>query len=129
MRYRFTKNDIRVRKNKEGSWVLSIILDGQLVECAYMFYSKEAALRKFQSEYGIYPDSYTPLGVLTLNNFGGMAVMEVIHDIDDYLHVCDHYGDGYKNLTKNKIYYDEKGNSYFIRKGRKWFLSDFMRVR
>lgn len=129
MRYRFTKNDIIVRQNHEGSWVLSIMLDGHLIERAYMFYSKDSALKKFQSEFGLYPNDYKPAGVLCLNNFGGIAVMEIEYGIDDYVYVCDHYGDGYKNLTKNKIKYDINGNAYFIRKGQKWFLSDFMRVR
>lgn len=128
MRYRFTKNEIGIRKNNEGSWVLSIMLDGHLVECAYMFYSKEAALRKFQGEFGTYPDSYTPLGVLTLNNFGGLAIMEIDSDIDDYVIVCDNYGDGYKNISKCRIYYNAKGYGYFTRNKKRYYINEFMRV-
>lgn len=127
MRYRFTKNDISIRNNYDGSFSLSIMLDGQYVDRLYIGYSKDAALRKFQREFGLYPKDYKPAGVLCLNNFGGTAVMEIEYGIDDYAYVCDHYDDGYTNLTKNKIYYNENGESYFIRKGRKWFLSDFMR--
>lgn len=128
MRYRFTKNDISVSNNHNGSFSLSIMLDGQYTHRMYIGYSKSEALKRFQSEFGLYPDDYKPAGVLCLNNFGGMAVMEIEYGIDDYVYVCDHYGNGYKNLTKNKIKYDTNGNAYFVRKGQKWFLSDFIRV-
>ena len=81
MRYRFTKNDIIIMQNHDGSLVLSIMLDGHLVERAYMFYSKDSALKKFQSEFGLYPNDYKPAGVLCLNNFGGIAVMEIEYGI------------------------------------------------
>lgn len=128
MRYRFTKDEIGIRRNHEGSWVLSMILDGQLVEMAYMFYSKKEAIDRFQYEFGRYPNDYKPAGVLPLSNFGGIAVMEFEDGIDTYAYVTDNYGDGYKNITKNKVYYNAKGNPYFVRNGRRWYLNQFMRV-
>ena len=128
MRYRFTKNDINVCYNHDGSIVLSIMLDGKYVDHLYIGYSKSEALNRFQKEFGLYPNDYKPKGVAHLNNCGGLAIMEIEYDIDDYVYVCDHYGDGYTNLTKNKIKYDKNGEAYFIRKGQKWFLSEFMRV-
>ena len=128
MRYRFTKDEIGYRRNNEGSHVLSIMLDGHLVEQAYMFYTKKEAYEKFQKEFGTYPDDYKPVGVLTLCNWGGLAVMEFEYGIETYVYVTDNYGDGYKNITKNLIRYDARGNSYFIRKGKRLYLNDFMRV-
>lgn len=128
MRYRFTKNEIGYRRNREGSHVLSIMIDGHIVEKAYMFYSKSDAIRKFQREFGAYPNNHKPAGVLTLCNLGGLAIMEIEYDIDDYVYVCDNYGDGYKNITKNMIRYNAKGNAYFVRNGKRWYLDQFMRV-
>ena len=128
MRYRFTREEIGYRRNHEGSHVLSIVVDGHLIERAYMYYSKAEAYRRFQEQFGTYPNDYKPAGVLTLCNFGGLAIMEIEHGIDDYVYVCDNYGDGYKNITKNLIRYNAKGNPYFIRNGNRYYLNEFMRV-
>ena len=128
MRYRFTKNDITYRRDDCGNHVLSIMLDGHRKEHKYIFYSKAEAMQKFQRDFGTYPNDYKPAGVLTLCNFGGLAIMEIEYGIDDYVIVCDNYGDGYKNLTRNKLRYNTKGNAYFVRNGRRWYLDQFMRV-
>ena len=128
MRYRFTRDEIGYRRNHEGSHVLSIILNGKLVERAYMFYSKAEAFAKFQNDFGTYPSDHKPVGVLTLCNWGGLSIMEIEHGFDDYVYVCDNYGDGYKNITKNRINYNAKGNPYFIRNGKRYYLSEFMKV-
>lgn len=128
MRYRFTKNDVTYRKDDCGNHVLSIVLDGHRKERKYMFYSKAEATKKFQQEFGTYPNDYKPAGILTLCNWGGLAIMEIENGFDDYVIVCDNYGDGYKNITKNKIHYTTNGDAYFIRGGRRWRLNQFMRV-
>ena len=46
----------------------------------------------------------------------------------DYVIVCDNYGDGYKNITRNKIRYNSNGDAYFVRNGHRWHLDQFMRV-
>lgn len=128
MRYRFIKNDITYRRDDCGNHVLSIMLDGQRKERKYIFYSKAEAIQRFQKEFGTYPNDYKPVGVLTLCNFGGLAVMEIEYGIDDYAIVCDNYGDGYKNITRNKIRYNTNGEAYFVRNGHRWYLDQFMRV-
>lgn len=125
MRYRFTKDDVTVRRNDNGSLTLSIVLDGHLKHMNYMMYSEREALKKFQHEFGTYPDDYKPAGVLPLCNFGGMAIMEIK---GDYVYVCDNYGDGYKNITKNLIQYTKYGKPFFRRNAQVWYLSDFMKV-
>ena len=126
MRYRFSKDEITVRNNN-GAWILSIMLDGQRIEQTYIFYSKEEAIRKFQQDFGTYPNDYTPVGVLTLSNFGGLAIMKIEYGIEYYVHVTANYGDGYKNLTRNKIYYNHK-RAYFIRHGKRYYLDEFMKL-
>ena len=128
MKYRFKKDEISYCRNHNGSHILSIVLDGYRVERSYVLYTKAEAYDRFQKEFGTYPNDYKPVGVLTLCNFGGLAIMEIEHGIDDYVIVCDNYENGYKNITRNKINYNAKGNPYFIRNGRRWYLSEFMRV-
>lgn len=127
MRYRFSQSDIAVRRNDVGSLVLSVMLDGQRIERTYMFYSLKEAIKKFQQEFGTYPKDFKPVGVLALNNFGGLSVMEIEHGIDDYVYVATNYGDGYTRCTRNKIRYNKKGESYFIRNGHTFYLKEFMR--
>lgn len=127
MRYRFSQSDIAVRRNDVGSLVLSVMLDGQRIERTYMFYSLKEAIKKFQQEFGTYPKNFKPVGVLALNNFGGLAVMEIEHGIDDYVYVAANYGDGYTRCTRNKIRYNKKGEAYFIRNGHTFYLKEFMR--
>lgn len=127
MRYRFTKNEISIC-DKYGCLTLSIMLDGNYIHHSYMGYTKQEAIRKFQQEFGDYPSNYVPAGVLSLNNFGGIAIMKFENGIDTYAYVCDNYGDGYKKLTKNKIYYNIKGNPYFVRYGKRYYLDQFMKV-
>ena len=127
MRYRFIKKDICCSRNDVGNLVLSVILDGHRVKRTYVFYPKREAIRKFQEEFGTYLNDYKPVGVMPLTNFGGLAIMEIENGIDDYVWVTDNYGDGYKNITRNKIRYNTKGEPYFIRNGHTWYLNEFMR--
>ena len=127
MRYRFTKEDVCCSRNDCGNLVLSIMLDGHRVKQTYIFYPKREAIRKFQEDFGTYPKDFKPIGTLCLCNHGGLAVMEIEYGINDYVYVTDNYGDGYKNITKNKIFYNMSGDEYFVRNGLRWYLKDFMR--
>lgn len=127
MRYRFTKDEISISRNMNGTWILSVFLDGQYIDRAFMGYSKAEAIKRFQQEFGTYPNNYKPAGTLCLCNHGGIAIMEIIDGIDDYAMVCDNYGDGYKNITKNVIKYNAKGEPYFIRHRNRYYLKDFIR--
>lgn len=128
MKYRFTKNDVDCWYDSCGYLHLKIVLDGELKKKTYLYYSKKEALKKFQEEFGVYPKDYKPIGVYCLSNFGGLAVMEIENCFHDYAIVCDCYGDGYKNITRNKIYYNNGGSPYFLRNNKRWYLDDFMRV-
>lgn len=128
MRYRFTKDEIIETNNHDGSFELAIWLDGKRHHMLYIGYPRKIAYQKFQQEFGNYPDDYQPLATLCMCNFGGIAVMEVQYGINDYVIVCDNYGDGYKNITKNMIHYNTKGD-YFVRNGQRYYLQGFMRTR
>jgi hypothetical protein len=90
-----------------------------------MGYSEREAIRNFQLEFGTYPDDFKPLATMHICNFGGLAIMEIR---DEVAYVCDNYGDGYKRLTKNKIFYSAKGHPYFTRNRNRYYLSEFMRT-
>ena len=124
MRYRFSKDEISICGGY-GDLTLSIILDGEYKSCSYLGYSTQEAIRKFQQDFGTYPKNYIPVGTLPINNFGGIAVMEIENGIEDYVYVTDNFGNGYTNLTKNKIHYNKKGEPYFVRYGNRYYLHEF----
>ena len=126
MRYRFTKDEIMETSNYDGSFCLSIRLDGQYKDMVYMGYSRKVAYQLFQNEFGHYPNDYKPLMTMCMCNFGGIAVMEIEYGINDYAFVCDNYGDGYKNITKNLIRYNAKGEPYFVRYGKRYYFKNMM---
>lgn len=47
---RITYNDIFVRRDRYGNYVLSCIIAGYVVERIYMFYTKREALKLFHDE-------------------------------------------------------------------------------
>ena len=44
------KSNISIRKNHDGAWVISAIVDGHLVTRRYYFYTKVEAEQLFQEE-------------------------------------------------------------------------------
>ena len=90
MRYRFSKDEISICGGY-GDLTLSIILDGEYKSCSYLGYSTQEAIRKFQQDFGTYPKNYIPVGTLPINNFGGIAVMEIENGIEDYVYVTDNF--------------------------------------
>ena len=70
-----------------------------------------------------------PIGILTLNNFGGICIMKIIDGIDTYVVSAENYGEGYVRASKARIRYDRKGNPYFVRFRQKYYLNEFMKVR
>lgn len=74
------------------------------------------------------PPEEKPIGTLVLNNFGGLCIMKIIRDIDDYVVSAENYGNGYIRASKARIRYDRKGNPYFMRFRQKYYLNEFMKV-
>lgn len=69
-----------------------------------------------------------PIGVLPLTNFGGVAIMKIEHGIEDYIVSTENYGEGYIRPSKSKVRYNRKGEPYFMRYGRRYYLKEFMRA-
>lgn len=127
MRYRFKKDDVTVVRNDDGSLTLIIVLNNQYIHHRYFGFTKELALKYFQKDFGTYPKDFKPVGTLCLCNHGGIAIMEIEHGINEYVVVCDNYGNGYENITRNMVKYDSKGNAYFVRYKQRYYLNDFIR--
>ena len=123
--YRFTKDEIIISRNNNGSITLTTILNGKYFSQTYMGYSEREAIKRFQWEFGTYPDDFTPLATKHTCNFGGLAIMEII---DEVAYVCDNYGNGYTRLTKNRIFYNGHGHPYFTRNRQRYYISDFIRT-
>lgn len=61
-----------------------------------------------KAEKEMYSNKY-PIGVYTLSNFGGIAVLDVIYGIDDYV-VVKYYD---ISIHRVKIMHTASGRSYF----------------
>lgn len=68
-----------------------------------------------------------PIGVYPTCNFGGVIILDMQYDIDDSVVTAYDFGDGYKSIRHNKVYYSSKG-AYIVKGKTRYYLSDFMRV-
>lgn len=76
-----------------------------------------------KAEKELYRDK-TPIGVYTLSNWGGFAILDIIYGIDDYV-VVQYYD---ISIHRVKIMYTASGRSYF-RVGRyRIYLDEVMRT-
>jgi hypothetical protein len=67
-----------------------------------------------------------PVGVYPLNNFGGLAVLDIIND---EAAVCAwHYGGGYESIRRHQIFYTYTGRAYVRKAGRRFYLDQIMRT-
>ena len=72
----------------------------------------------------IYQDA-APVGVYPLNNFGGLAVLDII---DDKTAVCAwQYGDGYESIRRHQIYYTFTGRAYIRKRGHRYYFDQIMK--
>ena len=66
-----------------------------------------------------------PVGVYPINNFGGLAVLDII---DDETAVCAwHYGDGYESIRRRQIFYTYTGRAYIRKRGRRYYFDQIMK--
>jgi hypothetical protein len=73
----------------------------------------------------IYQDA-APVGVYTMNNFGGLAILDII---DEECAVCAwHYGDGYESIRRHQIFYTYTGRAYIRKAGRRFYLDQIMKT-
>lgn len=66
-----------------------------------------------------------PVGVYTLNNFGGLAIL----DIDDETATAAyHFGEEYKQIRRHKIYYTYTGRAYIRKSGTRFYFDQILRT-
>ena len=64
-----------------------------------------------------------------LTNFGGIAILDIIHGIEDKIKFTWHNGEKFGRIHTSIIRNDAKGEPYFNSGKRKYFLSDFIKVK
>jgi len=69
-----------------------------------------------------------PCGVYCMSNFGGLAIYQIIYDIDDKAVSGFDFGDGVRSLKTTKIYYTVGGRAYIVRHKKKYYFDEIMRV-
>lgn len=66
-----------------------------------------------------------PMGVHTLNNFGGLAIL----DIDgEKATAAYNFGDGYKQIRRHNIYYTFTGRAYIRKSGRRYYFDQILKL-
>lgn len=66
-----------------------------------------------------------PVGVYTLNNFGGLAIL----DIDgEKATAAYHFGDEYKQIRRHTIYYTYTGRAYIRKNGRRYYFDQIIKI-
>ena len=66
-----------------------------------------------------------PVGVHTLNNFGGLAIL----DIDgEKATAAYNFGDGYKQIRRHTIFYTYTGRAYIRKSGRRYYFDQIIKT-
>lgn len=66
-----------------------------------------------------------PVGVHTLNNFGGLAIL----DIDgEKATAAYNFGDGYKQIRRHTIFYTYTGRAYIRKSGRRYYFDQILKI-
>lgn len=72
-------------------------------------------------------ESAAPVGVYTICNFGGLAILDISDDGESA--VCAwSYGDGYQNIRRHKINYTYTGRAYIRKSGRRYYMDQITRT-
>ena len=67
-----------------------------------------------------------PVGVYTMNNFGGLVILDIINDESA---ICAwHYGDGYESVRRHRIFFTYTGRAYIRKAGRRYYFDQIMRT-
>ena len=72
-------------------------------------------------------ENAAPVGVYTICNFGGLAILDISSDGESA--VCAwSFGDGYQNIRRHKINYTFTGRAYVRKNGRRYYFDQIMRI-
>ena len=68
-----------------------------------------------------------PVGVYTLCNFGGLAVLDISNDGESA--VCAWaFGEGFESVRRHRIYTTYTGRNYINKGGRRYYFDQIMRA-
>ena len=67
------------------------------------------------------------IGLYTLCNFGGLAIIS-IDPSGDTCYSCFDYGDGPINTRRTQIHYSSSGRAYIRRYNRRYYFDQIMRT-
>ena len=68
----------------------------------------------------------SPVGVYIMNNFGGLAILDILSD--ESVIAAWHYGEGYEGIRRHQVYYTYTGRAYIRKAGRRFYLDQVMRL-
>ncbi len=72
-------------------------------------------------------ENAAPVGVYTLSNFGGLAILDISSDGETA--VCAwHFGDGYQKIRRHKIYHTYTGRAYIRKNGTRYYFDQIIRT-
>ena len=69
--------------------------------------------------------SATPIGVYTICNFGGLAILSMEAETAV---AAFNWGNGYEEVRRHKIFYTYTGRAYIRKRGRRYYFDQIMRV-
>jgi len=67
------------------------------------------------------------IAVYVMSNWGGLGIISMGSTGDSVKTAFD-FGNGMENISTAKIRYSARGDGYFIKFGKRYYLRDFMRV-
>ena len=67
------------------------------------------------------------IATMGLFNTGGIAILDIIYDIEDKLKFAYHDGEKFGRVCTSIISNDTEGNAYFISGNQKYYLSEFIK--
>ena len=67
-----------------------------------------------------------PIGVYIMNNFGGLAILDILSD--ESVIAAWYYGEGYKDIRRHQVYYTHTGRAYIRKAGRRFYLDQIARL-
>lgn len=72
-------------------------------------------------------ENAAPVGVYTLSNFGGLAILDISSDGETA--VCAwHFGDRYQKIRRHKIYHTYTGRAYIRKNGTRFYFDQIIRT-
>ena len=68
-----------------------------------------------------------PLGLIPLSSTGGIHILNVTSG-GEKLITAFNFGNGISKVTTNKLYLNNRRQSFFIKKGKRYYVSDIIKV-